>query len=152
LKRVLDRSSNVSAPSIRSGRPTSSATAAGGTVVVAQGAASSGGYGNYVCLQPRLRTCCAHLAAVYVRRDQDVAAHQILGTCGATGHAFRPHLHFEVEWRRTGRRPIRWEGSLEDSSHRRLTPSAETMPFGGLTRAWLASPPSISPTLATRRR
>jgi murein DD-endopeptidase MepM/ murein hydrolase activator NlpD len=78
--------------------------AAAGTVVVAQDTASSGGYGNYVCLQhsSRLRTCYAHLAAAYVRHGQRVAAGEVIGVCGETGHAFGPHLHFEA------RRPPGW--------------------------------------------
>lgn len=72
--------------------------AAAGTAVVRQDASISGGYGNYVCLQhsPRLRTCYAHLAAIYVRREETIEAGQVLGVCGATGHAFGAHLHFEV--------------------------------------------------------
>ena len=72
--------------------------AADGTVVLVQGIAESGGYGNYVCLQhsARLRTCYAHLAAIYVERGDDVRVGQVIGACGETGHAFGPHLHFEV--------------------------------------------------------
>jgi murein DD-endopeptidase MepM/ murein hydrolase activator NlpD len=72
--------------------------AAAGTVVIAMDTATSGGYGNYVCLQhsARLRTCYAHLAAAYVRSDERIAASEVIGVCGATGHAFGPHLHFEV--------------------------------------------------------
>ncbi|HEY4281164.1 MAG TPA: peptidoglycan DD-metalloendopeptidase family protein [Conexibacter sp.] len=72
--------------------------AAAGVVVLVQGTAESGGYGNYVCLQhsARLRTCYAHLVVVFVRRGDAVSQAQVIGACGDTGHAFGPHLHFEV--------------------------------------------------------
>ena len=72
--------------------------AAAGRVVVRQTAAVSGGYGNYVCVQhsARLRTCYAHMADVYVANGDNLRASDLVGTCGATGHAFGPHLHFEV--------------------------------------------------------
>lgn len=72
--------------------------AAEGTVVLVQDTASSGGYGNYVCLQhgPRLRTCYAHLSAVHVRVGDRVFGQAVIGACGNTGHSFGAHLHFEV--------------------------------------------------------
>jgi peptidoglycan LD-endopeptidase LytH len=72
--------------------------AASGTVALVQGTADSGGYGNYVCLQHglRLRTCYAHLSAVYVATGRSVGRGEVIGACGNTGHSFGAHLHFEV--------------------------------------------------------
>jgi hypothetical protein len=85
--------------------------AAAGTVVLVQTTATSGGYGNYVCIQhgTAIRTCYAHLSAIYVRTGDAAAAGQVLGACGSTGHSFGPHLHFEVrvgpDWRATDPTP-----------------------------------------------
>jgi peptidoglycan LD-endopeptidase LytH len=72
--------------------------AGAGQVVVREDTATSGGYGNYICLQhsARLRTCYAHLAAIIVALAQRVPRAAVIGICGQTGHAFGPHLHFEV--------------------------------------------------------
>jgi murein DD-endopeptidase MepM/ murein hydrolase activator NlpD len=61
----------------------------------------SGGYGYLVTLSHgnRVRTMYAHLSAVLVHRGQRIAAGVRLGRVGATGHAFGPHLHFEVRVR-----------------------------------------------------
>ena len=61
----------------------------------------SGGYGYLVTLRHgnSVRTMYAHLSAVLVHRGQRVAAGVLLGRVGATGHAFGPHLHFEVRVR-----------------------------------------------------
>jgi peptidoglycan hydrolase-like protein with peptidoglycan-binding domain len=58
----------------------------------------SGGYGYLVTLWHGngVRTMYAHLSSVLVRRGQRIAAGVRLGRVGATGHAFGPHLHFEV--------------------------------------------------------
>ena len=58
----------------------------------------SGGYGYLVTLWhgDGVRTMYAHLSAVLVHRGQRIAAGVRLGRVGATGHAFGPHLHFEV--------------------------------------------------------
>jgi murein DD-endopeptidase MepM/ murein hydrolase activator NlpD len=61
----------------------------------------SGGYGYLVTLWHGngVRTMYAHLSAVLVHRGQRIAAGVSLGRVGATGHAFGPHLHFEVRVR-----------------------------------------------------
>jgi murein DD-endopeptidase MepM/ murein hydrolase activator NlpD len=61
----------------------------------------SGGYGYLVTLWHGngVRTMYAHLSAVLVQRGQRIAAGVRLGRVGATGHAFGPHLHFEVRVR-----------------------------------------------------
>ena len=61
----------------------------------------SGGYGYLVTLWhgDGVRTMYAHLSAVLVHRGQRIAAGVRLGRVGATGHAFGPHLHFEVRVR-----------------------------------------------------
>jgi murein DD-endopeptidase MepM/ murein hydrolase activator NlpD len=61
----------------------------------------SGGYGYLVTLRhgDGVRTMYAHLSAVLVHRGQRIAAGSRLGRVGATGHAFGPHLHFEVRVR-----------------------------------------------------
>jgi murein DD-endopeptidase MepM/ murein hydrolase activator NlpD len=61
----------------------------------------SGGYGYLVTLRHGngVRTMYAHLSAVLVHRGQRIAAGVRLGRVGATGHAFGPHLHFEVRVR-----------------------------------------------------
>jgi murein DD-endopeptidase MepM/ murein hydrolase activator NlpD len=71
---------------------------ADGIVALVYETAQSGGYGNYVCLEhgPSLRTCSAHLSAVYVRAGQTVGQGQVIGAVGNTGHSFGAHLHFEV--------------------------------------------------------
>lgn len=62
---------------------------------------NSGGYGYLVTLGHGngVRTMYAHLSAVLVYRGQRIAAGVRLGRVGATGHAFGPHLHFEVRVR-----------------------------------------------------
>lgn len=73
--------------------------AASGRVVYAGW--DSGGYGYLVTLWhgSGVRTMYAHLSAVLVHRGQRIAAGVRLGRVGATGHAFGPHLHFEVRVR-----------------------------------------------------
>jgi murein DD-endopeptidase MepM/ murein hydrolase activator NlpD len=73
--------------------------AASGWIV--QAGWDSGGYGYLVTLRhgDGVRTMYAHLSAVLVHRGQRIAAGSRLGRVGATGHAFGPHLHFEVRVR-----------------------------------------------------
>lgn len=73
--------------------------AASGRVV--QAGWDSGGYGYLVTLWhgDGVRTMYAHLSAVLVHRGQRIAAGARVGRVGATGHAFGPHLHFEVRVR-----------------------------------------------------
>jgi murein DD-endopeptidase MepM/ murein hydrolase activator NlpD len=74
-------------------------SAASGRVVFAGW--HSGGYGYLVTLGHGngVRTMYAHLSAVLVHRGQRIPAGVRLGRVGATGHAFGPHLHFEVRVR-----------------------------------------------------
>jgi murein DD-endopeptidase MepM/ murein hydrolase activator NlpD len=68
----------------------------------------SGGYGYVVTLRHGngVRTLYAHLSAFLVRRGQRIAAGGRLGRVGATGHAFGPHLHFEVRFRGAALDPL----------------------------------------------
>jgi len=68
---------------------------------VAQAGWDSGGFGYLVTLWHGngVRTMYAHLSAVLVQRGQRIAAGVRLGRVGATGHAYGPHLHFEVRVR-----------------------------------------------------
>jgi peptidoglycan DL-endopeptidase CwlO len=72
--------------------------AASGTVILVQGEAESGGYGNFSCLEHGggLQTCYAHQSAVAVGSGQSVSQGDIIGYVGCTGHCFGDHLHFEV--------------------------------------------------------
>ena len=72
--------------------------AASGTVVVLQSEASSGGYGNFTCLDHGggLSTCYAHQTSFAVSEGQSVTQGDIIGYTGCTGHCYGPHLHFEV--------------------------------------------------------
>jgi hypothetical protein len=60
----------------------------------------SGGFGYLVVLRHGngVRTMYAHLSRIYVHRGQRLSAGRRLGRVGATGHAFGPHLHFEVRY------------------------------------------------------
>lgn len=62
---------------------------------------TEGGYGNLVVIQHRLgmTSWYAHLRSVAVRPGECVVAGRFLGRVGATGHAFGPHLHFELRLR-----------------------------------------------------
>jgi murein DD-endopeptidase MepM/ murein hydrolase activator NlpD len=72
--------------------------AASGTVILLQDEASSGGYGNFTCLDHGggLSTCYAHQSSFAVAAGQSVSQGDIIGYTGCTGHCFGPHLHFEV--------------------------------------------------------
>lgn len=72
--------------------------AASGTVILLQPEASSGGYGNYTCLDHKngLSTCYAHQSAFNTTSGASVAQGEIVGYVGNTGHSFGAHLHFEV--------------------------------------------------------
>ncbi len=56
------------------------------------------GYGNQIRLDHAdgYQTRYAHLKTVKVKLGQKVAAHEPVGTVGATGRASTPHLHFEI--------------------------------------------------------
>jgi murein DD-endopeptidase MepM/ murein hydrolase activator NlpD len=72
--------------------------AATGTVSLQQSEASSGGYGNFTCIDHGggLSTCYAHQSSFGVSLGQAVSQGAIIGYTGCTGYCFGPHLHFEV--------------------------------------------------------
>jgi peptidoglycan hydrolase-like protein with peptidoglycan-binding domain len=61
----------------------------------------SGGYGYLVVIRhgQSVRTMYAHLSRLSVHRGQRISVGSRVGRVGATGHAFGPHLHFEVRFR-----------------------------------------------------
>jgi peptidoglycan DL-endopeptidase CwlO len=72
--------------------------AAAGRVVLMQPEASSGGYGNFTCIQhsASMSTCYAHQSRFGTSMGAQVSQGQIIGYTGCTGRCFGPHLHFEV--------------------------------------------------------
>ncbi len=70
--------------------------ALGGEVVFA---GYKAGYGNLVIVQHPggLETTYAHLGSISVKKGDSIAAEQVLGLVGNTGHSTAPHLHFEVQ-------------------------------------------------------
>ena len=72
--------------------------AAAGKVVLMQGTGSSGGYGNFTCVQHSgsLSTCYAHQSRFGTSMGAQVSQGQVIGYVGNTGHSFGAHLHFEV--------------------------------------------------------
>lgn len=72
--------------------------AAAGNVVLAQGEAESGGYGNFTCLDHGggLSTCYAHQSSIGVAVGQAVEQGEVIGASGNTGNSTGPHLHFET--------------------------------------------------------
>lgn len=72
--------------------------AASGTVVLIQGESSSGGYGNFTCVDHGggLSTCYAHQSSIATSTGARVSQGQVIGYVGNTGHSFGAHLHFEV--------------------------------------------------------
>jgi murein DD-endopeptidase MepM/ murein hydrolase activator NlpD len=83
---------------IAAGTGTPIRAAAAGTVALIQSEASSGGYGNFTCIQHSgsISTCYAHQSSIGVSGGQSVSQGQVIGAVGCTGHCFGPHLHFEV--------------------------------------------------------
>jgi peptidase M23-like protein len=72
--------------------------AAAGRVSVVQSTASSGGYGNFTCLQhtSALTTCYAHQLRFLVGVGEVVGRGQPIGISDCTGRCYGAHLHFEV--------------------------------------------------------
>lgn len=72
--------------------------AASGTVIFTESEASSGGYGNFTCIDHGggLSTCYAHQESFAVSAGQQVAQGEVIGYSDCTGHCFGPHVHFEV--------------------------------------------------------
>ena len=81
---------------VPSGTPIHAAGA--GKVVLMQGIAESGGYGNYTCVAHTvsLSTCYAHQSRFGTSVGATVTKGQVIGYVGNTGHSFGDHLHFEV--------------------------------------------------------
>ncbi len=69
-----------------------------GTVAFTEPEASSGGYGNYTCIDHGggLSTCYAHQSRFAVTAGQSVSQGEVIGYTGCTGYCLGPHLHFEV--------------------------------------------------------
>jgi murein DD-endopeptidase MepM/ murein hydrolase activator NlpD len=69
-----------------------------GTVILEQPEASSGGYGNYTCIDHggSISTCYAHQSSFAVSTGAHVQQGQVIGYTDCTGYCFGPHLHFEV--------------------------------------------------------
>jgi peptidoglycan DL-endopeptidase CwlO len=72
--------------------------AATGNVIFTEPESSSGGYGNFTCIDHGggLSTCYAHQSAFAVSAGQAVSQGAIIGYTGCTGYCLGPHLHFEV--------------------------------------------------------
>jgi murein DD-endopeptidase MepM/ murein hydrolase activator NlpD len=72
--------------------------AADGTVIFTEPESSSGGYGNYTCIDHGggLSTCYAHQESFVVSAGQSVSQGQVIGYSDCTGYCFGPHVHFEV--------------------------------------------------------
>jgi murein DD-endopeptidase MepM/ murein hydrolase activator NlpD len=72
--------------------------AADGTVIFTEPESSSGGYGNYTCIDHGggLSTCYAHQESFAVSAGEHVSQGQIIGYSDCTGYCFGPHVHFEV--------------------------------------------------------
>jgi len=72
--------------------------AASGTVIFTESEASSGGYGNFTCIDHGggLSTCYAHQESFAVSAGQQVSQGDVIGYSDCTGHCFGPHVHFEV--------------------------------------------------------
>jgi murein DD-endopeptidase MepM/ murein hydrolase activator NlpD len=72
--------------------------AAAGTVIFTEPESSSGGYGNYTCIDHGggLSTCYAHQESFAVSTGQRVSQGQVIGYSDCTGYCFGPHVHFEV--------------------------------------------------------
>ncbi len=87
-------------PGIDIGVPTGTPirAALAGTVMFTDSEATSGGYGNYTCIDHGngLSTCYAHQERFAVSQGQHVSQGQVIGYSDCTGLCFGPHLHFEV--------------------------------------------------------
>jgi len=72
--------------------------AAAGTVIFTEPESSSGGYGNYTCIDHGggLSTCYAHQETFAVSAGEQVSQGQVIGYSDCTGYCFGPHVHFEV--------------------------------------------------------
>jgi murein DD-endopeptidase MepM/ murein hydrolase activator NlpD len=68
-----------------------------GNVVLAQSEASSGGYGNFTCIDHGggLSSCYAHQSVQQITSGS-VSQGDVIGLVGCTGNCFGDHLHFEI--------------------------------------------------------
>ncbi|MDP1848006.1 MAG: peptidoglycan DD-metalloendopeptidase family protein [Solirubrobacteraceae bacterium] len=83
---------------ISAGEGTPIHAADSGRVALMQGTGSSGGYGNYTCVQhtKTMSTCYAHQSRFGTGVGASVGQGQVIGYVGNTGNSFGAHLHFEV--------------------------------------------------------
>jgi murein DD-endopeptidase MepM/ murein hydrolase activator NlpD len=83
---------------IAAGEGTPIRAADSGRVILMQGTGSSGGYGNFTCIQHNATTssCYAHQSRFGTSMGANVSKGQVIGYVGNTGHSFGAHLHFEV--------------------------------------------------------
>ena len=72
--------------------------AANGEWCSCRATASSGGYGNFTCVQhtATLSTCYAHQSRFGTSMGARISQGQVIGYVGCTGRCFGDHLHFEV--------------------------------------------------------
>jgi peptidoglycan DL-endopeptidase CwlO len=84
--------------------------AAAGTVAFTEPEASSGGYGNYTCINHGggISTCYAHQSRFLTSAGAHVSQGQVIGLVGNTGHSFGSHLHFEVRVNGAPTNPLGW--------------------------------------------
>jgi len=68
-----------------------------GTIALVQSEATSGGYGNYTCIDHGggLSTCYAHQSSQAITSGS-VSQGDVIGYVGCTGHCYGDHLHFET--------------------------------------------------------
>ncbi len=68
-----------------------------GSIVLVQTEASSGGYGNYTCIDHGggLSSCYAHQSVQNITSGS-VSQGDVIGLVGCTGNCFGDHLHFEI--------------------------------------------------------
>ena len=68
-----------------------------GNIVLVQSEATSGGYGNYTCIDHGggLSSCYAHQSVQQITSGS-VSQGDVIGLVGCTGNCFGDHLHFEI--------------------------------------------------------
>lgn len=66
------------------------------------------GYGNVVIIDHRgqIRTVYAHLSEIRVESGEVIEGRPVIGLSGATGRAYGPHLHFEIQRRGGAEDPV----------------------------------------------
>lgn len=80
---------------VPSGTPIRAAN--GGSIALVQNESSSGGYGNFSCIDHGggVSTCYAHQSSFAITSGS-VSQGDVIGYVGCTGHCYGDHLHFEV--------------------------------------------------------